>query len=263
MADDARSGKKLTRRRFLEGAVTLVCGAPVFGLGLSCGESSGGTDGGDGDGDGGGPLVVDGWEIPLGTKLSPERYAALAALMDTLIPGDEASPGAVLAHAPWYLDRLMGAFDVDPPRIFAGGPNSGRHGGDDDFSHFQPLTRVEEICWRTYVEGSLGLPEREFNGPVQGLVARYEAGLDALTALAQERRGARFATLSFDDRRALLMEADEAFVGEAYEHAVEGTYGDPVYGGNFELRGWAAISYEGDRQPVGYTARQMSNPEEG
>ena len=29
------------------------------------------------------------------------------------------------------------------------------------------------------------------------------------------------------------------------------------------MKGWKAIDFEGDRQPVGFTARQLSNPEEG
>jgi hypothetical protein len=259
MAERDQTPRTISRRRFLGGAVTLVCGTPVFGALASC------TGDGDdhGAGDGGGTLTVDGWAVPRDTKLGPERYAALAALFDALIPGDESSPGAVLADAPWYLDQLLGAFDVEPPRIFAGGPYSGRHGGADDFSTFQPLTRVEAIRWRTYLEGSRGLAEREFNGPVVGLQEIYATGLAALDAAAQAAHGARFATLSTDDRRALLLVADGTFVGIAYAHAVEGSYGDPVYGGNRALRGWAAIGYEGDRQPEGYTAREMANPEEG
>jgi hypothetical protein len=49
----------------------------------------------------------------------------------------------------------------------------------------------------------------------------------------------------------------------AYNHAVEGTYGDPIYGGNFEMKGWKVIDFEGDRQPVGFTVRQMLHPEDG
>ncbi|MBI5488670.1 MAG: gluconate 2-dehydrogenase subunit 3 family protein [Deltaproteobacteria bacterium] len=268
MDDQRQPPPSLTRRRFLGGAVTLVCATPVFGLGAACGDREDGDDehggdGGDAGGDARETTTVDGWIVPVGTKLSAERFAALCALMDALIPGDETSPGAVLARAPWYLDQLLGAFDAEPPRIFAGGPYSGRHGGDDDFSRFQPLTRVEELRWRTYLEGSRGLPEREWNGPVVGLLERYETGLDALEVAAQAAHGRRFALLSGDERRALLLAADTAFVDLAYGQAVEGTYGDPVYGGNFELSGWAAIGYEGDRQPEGYTAREMSHPEEG
>ena len=268
MDERTKPESTLTRRRFLGGAVTLVCSVPVLGLGAACGEDEGedddhGRDGGHTDAGVRETTSVDGWIVPLGTKLSPERFAALCAMMDALIPGDDASPGAVAARAPWYLDQLLGAFDADPPRIFAGGPYSGRHGGQDDFSQFQPLTRVEAIRWRTYLEGSRGIPEREWNGPVTGLLERYETGIDALDAAAQAGHGSRFALLSPDQRRALLLSADGEFVDLAYAHAVEGTYGDPVYGGNFELSGWAAIGYEGDRQPEGYTAREMSHPEEG
>lgn len=241
---------RLSRRRLLGGAVTLVCAAPALEL-LGCAPAAAGS------------TKVDGWDIPPGTMLVPARHAQLAALFDALIPGSPGSPGAAEAHAAWYLDQLLGAFRTDPPLIFAGGPYSGRHGGVDGFARLLPLTRVEEIRWRIYLEGSRGLPEREFAGPVVGAAQRYEDGLAVLDAAARAQKGQTYAALPLDDRRALLRTAAPAFLALAYEHAVEGTYGDPVYGGNFEGKGWAAIEYEGDRQPVGYSARQMSNPEEG
>lgn len=233
--------------------VTLVCAPPAAVLGCGDGEGAAPAE----------PTLIDGWEVPGRAHLAPERFATLAALFDALIPGDDQSPGATLAHAAWYVDQLLGAFDVDPPRIFAGGPYSGRHGGADGFSEMQPLTRVEEIRWRTYIEGSLGIAEREWNGPVIGLGQRYAQGLDELDRLALERHGDPFRRLALAQRRSLIEEAAPDFVALAYDHAVEGTYGDPVYGGNLDMLGWAAIDYEGDRQPVGYTARQMSHPEEG
>jgi gluconate 2-dehydrogenase gamma chain len=231
----------------LGGAITLVCAAPLWELGCSHPGAS----------------VIDGFTVPAGTYLPASDYARLAALMDALVPGDPSSPGALDAHAPWYLDQLLGAFRSDPPRIYAGGPYSGRHGGLDGFSQFQPLTRVEALRWRTYLEGSQGIREREWNGPVKGILDEYREGLAALDAAAHQQHGRPFTALSHDERVALVAKADEKFVEMAYTHAVEGTYADPVYGGNFEEGGWRAIAYEGDRQPVGYTARQMSNPEDG
>jgi len=128
------------------------------------------------------------------------------------------------------------------------------------FQFFQPLTRVERLRWQTYIEGSQGIAEREWAGPVVGLVERYQTNLDTLQVSAGERR---FTTLALDERRSVVGGFDEEFVTLAYQHAVEGTYGDPVYGGNYLGLGWAAVGYEGDRQPIGYTARQMSHPEEG
>jgi hypothetical protein len=272
------------RRRFLGGAVILVCAAPVYRLMTGCGggaatDAGAGVDAGltpdagidagaaqDAGGDAGTqpPQVIDGWEVPAGTTLPPEQFAVLAALFDALIPGDEASPGATQCHAAWYLDQFLGAFDVNPPRIYAGGPYSGRHGGLNNFKDFIPLSRVETIRWRTYIEGSNGIPEREFNGPVKGLRAKYEETFEALDKAAKAppfRK--RFALCVLEDRRAVLTSFDKESLKLAYEHAVEGTYGDPVYGGNFEMKGWKLIDYEGDRQPKGFTVRQMLHPEEG
>ncbi len=49
------------------------------------------------------------------------------------------------------------------------------------------------------------------------------------------------------------MDADPAFRRLLYEHACEGTYGDPVYGGNRDQVGWRSIGYAGDVQPRGWT----------
>lgn len=266
------SRNPLTRRRFLGGAVILAA-APALascrrqtaaeGSDASADAQADGTVDGSGDGAQVVQKTVGNWTIPDGTHLTPERYAMLLAAFDALIPGDASSPGATEAHAAWYVDQLLGAFLVDPPRIYAGGPFSGRHGGLDSFSHFQPLTRVETLRWRTYLEGSQGKPEREWNGPVAGLQAQYNDGLDALDALAQKTLGKGLAASDRDAVSGLFDAADADFVNQLYIHVVEGMYSDPVYGGNFEQAGWKLIDYEGDRQPIGYTSRQMSHPEEG
>lgn len=237
--------RSIARRDFCAGAVAVAC--------LSACQSDAGDSG-----DSARPASVDG--VPPCTTLAPSSFAALVALFDALVPGPG---GAADAGAAWYLDQLLGAFSVDPPRIYAGGPYSGRHGGRDGFSHFQRLTRVEEIRWRIALEGSKGLPEREFAGPVIGLADRYADGLAALDAAARAAHNDGFAALSAVDRATLLAAFDAEFVTMAYRHAVEGTYGDPAYGGNADEVGWETIDFEGDRQPLGYTAAQMAEPEDG
>src|SRR5437667_2559236 len=96
--------------------------------------------------------------------LSPADARILAAAVDRLIPPSGRHPGAAALGAVDYIDTLLGAFLFDPPRIFAGGPFSGRRGGDASFAAFLPLRPLEELAWRTRVEGSQGRPEREFNG---------------------------------------------------------------------------------------------------
>ncbi|MBI2169457.1 MAG: gluconate 2-dehydrogenase subunit 3 family protein [Actinobacteria bacterium] len=177
--------------------------------------------------------------------LSPEDHAVVAAAGDRLVPGSAETGVAD------YVDTLLGAFEFDPPRIWAGGPFSGRHGGEAGFDSFLALGAVEELAWRTRIEGSRGLPEREFNGPVRGLQEEYRDGLASL--------GTDFATLSPEEQDARLGAVPE-FKALLYRHACEGMYGDPVYGGNRGGAGWAAIGFAGDVQPRGWTAVEMRPP---
>jgi hypothetical protein len=182
--------------------------------------------------------------------LSEQQFEVLSAVVDRLIPPDE-SPGAREAGVPQYIDELLGAFTFDPPRIWAGGPFSGRYGGTNGFERFHSLTALEELAWRTRIEGSLGIPERERLGTVVGLQERYVEGLAAL--------GPDFVSLSAVEQEMRLREHDD-FAQIVYGHACEGMYAAPEYGGNRGLVGWEYIGYLGDVQPRGYTDAEVSGP---
>ena len=178
-----------------------------------------------------------------------DEYAALVAACDRLIPPHDPHPGGAALGCADYIDGLLAAFASDPPRIWAGGPFSGRAGGDAGFQRFLGLSRVEELAWRTRIEGSRGIPEREFNGPVRGWQDEYRSGLASL--------GSDFASLSGEDQDAHL-DAVPDFKALLYGHACEGAYGAPEYGGNADGRGWTAIQYPGDVQPRGYTDDEVA-----
>ena len=168
----------------------------------------------------------------------------LVALFDTLVPpgpvsddGSPAVPGAGAAGGDRYVEALLGAFEFDPPRIWAGGPSSGRHGGEDEFSSFLELSGWEARAWR----------ER-----ITGWTEQYR------TALAQ--LGADFADLDPGERRARLSTLDPAFCELAFEHACESLYGDPVYRGNDDGRAWTAIDFRGDTAPAGWTDAEVTHP---
>ena len=176
--------------------------------------------------------------------LDPDAYAVLEAACERLIPAVDGHPGATALRVADYIDGLLGAFLVDPPRIYAGGPFSGRFGGEARFSEFNRLGRLEELAWRTRIEGSQGVAEREINGPVAGWQAVYREGLAAL--------GSDFPTVERAEQKRRL-DAVPDFSRLLYEHACEGAYGAPEYGGNHDGLGWQAISFPGDIQPRGYT----------
>ena len=186
----------------------------------------------------------------MATFFSDEEWRVIEAACARLIPTDE-DPGATEAGVASYIDGLLGAFAFDPPRIWAGGGFSGRFGGTPTFASFHRLTALDELAWRTRIEGSRGIPEREWNGPVVGYQERYREGLAAL--------GGDFADVDGEeqDRR---LRAAASFTELLYEHACEGMYGAPEYGGNRDLVGWRYIDFAGDVQPRGYTDEEVSGP---
>lgn len=181
---------------------------------------------------------------------SDDEYAVVQAACARLIPTDQ-DPGATEAGVVDYIDGFLGAFSFDPPRIWAGGPFSGRHGGENAFANFHHLTGLDELAWRTRIEGSRGIPEREFNGPVVGLQEEYRAGLAAL--------GADFAAVDGEEQDRRLREGGE-FTELLFQHACEGMYGAPEYGGNRDLVGWRYIGFRGDVEPRGYTDDEVALP---
>ena len=178
-----------------------------------------------------------------------DEYETVAAAVDRCIPPFDAHPGGAALGSARYIDGLLGAFTYDPPRIWAGGPFSGRAGGEPSFANFTELSAIETLAWRTRIEGSQGRPEREFNGPVRGWQDMYRDGLANL--------GADFATVNGgeQDRR---LDIDPAFKHLLYEHACEGAYGPPEYGGNPGTEGWQVIQFPGDSQPRGYTDDEVT-----
>ena len=88
--------------------------------------------------------------------LTEGERATVAAAADRLVPPLAGHPGAAALGVVDYIDGLLDAFAVDPPRIWAGGPFSGRAGGAAEFGHFLELSPLETLAWRTRIEGSLG-----------------------------------------------------------------------------------------------------------
>jgi hypothetical protein len=203
-----------------------------------------------------------------GRFLSAHQLDTLRALTDRLIPGppDDPSPGALQAGVAEAIDLLLGAFNLSPPLIHAGGPFSNRAGSRrDDFAHFVPLDRQAELGWRIRLEGSRGMPEREFGGPVIGWQQIYTEGLAHLDQRSVSEHGVTFAQATSAERDALLADpADKAlqpFIAVALANSLEAMYGAPEYGGNLDLIGWSSNGWRGDSQPDGYSDEQVTKPD--
>ena len=102
--------------------------------------------------------------------------------------------------------------------------------------------------------------DRALGGALAPSLDAYRIGLAALDGYARALRKASFAELPGAEQDAVLreLETDTAagFPGSAIffnlllTHTIQGTFGDPYYGGNANFVGWDLIDYPGVRLAV-------------
>ena len=253
----------LSRRQFLKaaGAVAALASLPVIGAQRS-------------------------WAFAHGRYFTRHEFDTLGALCDRILPPDT-DPGASELGAARYISRMLTALDRHRPRIFAGGPFSGRNPYPDNdvgapskkrprnsFRRFTPLTRLQELAWRAELYGSASVPEvavldAQFGGPKKGLRDVYREGLAKVDEVSIAMRSASYVDLGAADQDAVFTALDQGafapdprrggktFVDLLIGHTIEGCFSAPEYGGNHTRRhipaGWQMLRLQGDVQPLGYS----------
>lgn len=228
--------------------------------------------------------VARSWAARRGRFFTAHERRTLEALADTILPPD-ADPGAVALGTVRYIETLLTAFDQRVPRIYAGGPFSGRQPFIDyargvparrrprnSFRRFVPLTRLQALHWRWQIYGTAGLSaadrvlvaplDAQRGAPLPGLRQLYRDGLAGLDAFSRTREGAAFVDLDLAARERIRDAAvttfpvpprrDRNFIQLVAQHTMEAVLGVPEYGGNRHGLGWRMVGFEGDSQPLGY-----------
>ena len=183
-----------------------------------------------------------------GRFFTEEQRQTIAAAMARIIPSDDA-PGAREAGTIEFLDRYLSGIDF----IFA----------TPDGSGFETLEGKQAGAWRQRIEAM-----RE----------KYVAGVTELDRVSQALAGNVFVRLSEREQNRVLAELERparshvaeleteavvaasepglqqmeseahlAFFPLLVLHTRQGFYADPIYGGNREHAGWAAIGFPGPR----------------
>ena len=103
--------------------------------------------------------------------------------------------------------------------------------------------------------------DRALGGFLAPSKAAYTAGLAALDRYSRSSRGGPFVSLSMRDQDSLLIDVETgsatgftggsgAFFNMIRTHTLQGTFGDPYYGGNANFVGWDMLGYPGVRTSV-------------
>jgi hypothetical protein len=150
---------------------------------------------------------------------------------------------------------MLGALAVSPPLVYAGGPFSNRAGNPvDQMEKFLPLGSSLRTNWQSRLAA---------------IVSAYRAGIAALDTKAAATGATDFLDLDAPNQDKILATNPNVaglpsefsgFTDMLFAHAIEGTYGNPEYGGNHGLVGWTDIGFPGDVQPRGYTDAEVTNP---
>ena len=163
------------------------------------------------------------------TFFTPEEGAAIEALVDRLIPDDDATPGAKWSGVATYLDRQLAG----------------------------PYGRSEGLYMRPpFAEG---LPTQGNQSPLTP-AQRYRQSLAALDQHVRAAyAGKTTPQLSAEQRDALLTQIEHeqvkwqagisarAFFDLLLKDTKEGYFADPVYGGNRDMVSWKMIGFPGAR----------------
>jgi gluconate 2-dehydrogenase gamma chain len=113
--------------------------------------------------------------------------------------------------------------------------------------------------------------DRALTGPLHASREAYSAGLAAIEAYAQSKKGAAFARLSAPDQDAVLTDMEKnvatgfvpnaaTFFNLVRAHTIQGTFCDPYYGGNANFVGWDLVGFPGLRMAVGEDEQRMKAP---
>ena len=103
--------------------------------------------------------------------------------------------------------------------------------------------------------------DRALGGALKESREAYRAGFESFDRYCRSSRGAAFTALSEHDQDSVLIDVETgsatgfaggsaAFFNMVRTHTLQGTFGDPFYGGNANFVGWDLIGYPGLRLNV-------------
>jgi len=186
------------------------------------------------------------------------------AITGRILPGTANDPGAREAGAVYYIDRTLSGtnFGLDL-KTYTQGPFLG--------TSEEPVT-VEASSVPDVYRTVFVAEERASRYGYQSVLTpqqMYRRGIAFVNAYAQSQFGQDFIDLTDQQQDSILtdMEADKAsgfdgptgsaFFTQLRNDTIEGTFSDPMYGGNRDLVGWKLIGYPGAQRL--YTAEEIKS----
>jgi gluconate 2-dehydrogenase gamma chain len=163
------------------------------------------------------------------------------AIAERIIPGDDGEIGATEAGVVYYIDRAVAGFSTSLQKVYRLG-----------------LRELESYCRSNH-----GLSFVDLDADRQDEVVRRFLGPESGQAAAAHKPIGEddYDFASAHPPRSLDMGLLDRLFAVVREHAIEGLFCDPVYGGNRNASGWLLVGFPGVHW--GYTAEQMKEGYDG
>src|SRR5215217_1029237 len=259
-----RQSVRLSRRRLVTSSGVALATTGIASIGAATTHAFQAT-----------PVATPEVETPPDTSQSgPERPAAffnlheaetVDALVSRILPGSADDPGAHEAGVVFYIDRTLGGAGLGYAlKTYTQGPFP--------VVSEEPVP-VERASTRDIYDYVTVAAEQVTRYGYQSVLAPqeiYRRGLEYVDAYAQSQFQKNFVDLSTDQQDQILtdMDADKAtgfegpsgkgFFTQLRNDTIEGTFSDPMYGGNRDLVGWKLVGYPGAQRF--YTPDDIKNP---
>jgi gluconate 2-dehydrogenase gamma chain len=164
------------------------------------------------------------------------------AIAERIIPGGDGDVGATDAGVVYYIDRAVAGFSIPLQKVYRLG-----------------LRELEAFCQRKSRKSFVELSDDGQDGVVRRFLGPESSGASA----AQRSVGEDDydSGSGHEEARALDKSLLERLFAVVREHAIEGLFCDPVYGGNRNAVGWRLVGFPGVHW--GYTAEQMKEGYDG
>ena len=210
-----RESDPASRRNFLKGAVSL---APLALGGAALGSAT----------DVAPPTANPALNGYVPTFFTPAEWAFLNAACARLIPNDDNGPGAIEAGVPQYIDRQMGTPWAEGGLWYMQGPFVEAKA---EFGYQAALT-----------------PKQQFRLGIKAIDDAVQAAVNkSFAALEPADQDDWLKKIEKGDVKSSELSLKTFFTGFLLKTAMEGYFGDPLYGGNKEMAGWKLIGHPGAR----------------
>ncbi|GKV65230.1 MULTISPECIES: gluconate 2-dehydrogenase subunit 3 family protein [unclassified Sporosarcina] len=185
-----------------------------------------------------------------------EDFEILSAATERIFPKDDLGPGAIELGVPYFIDRqLSGEWGTNAKEYMRGPfPQNAEKANYEDKDRQQDEQGPN-------AETQVPAPTPRYQTPMTRAEI-FTEGLRALEQTAQEKFETNFRKLEASQQDEILQlfnegkgkmngVSSETFFNLLLQTTIEGTYADPVYGGNRNMEAWRMKEFPGPR--MGYT----------